>query len=314
MLDILTEIGQSLITSDTAQDVRHFDDFIPLDPQEFYEDFGVLEHPRTGLPVPKLAPYQYQLWRDGWRYRKRLAIKSQKIGISTSHLMEDFQKAITKDRGRQILIISQTLPHAKEHLYSLRKMILGSEKYSKFMITKPTEVLLKDEITKVHVLFLHNPLNPYNPTRVIGLGPKEAGVWSWTNVGGIHMSDVAAISQVDDSGLYGAASSRLANTMGWLSIETPPRGQRGFAYKLYTENKIPDPDPRKALDQFKVYEFGYLHGIASGIITAEYIEEQRKDLGVKFGQYFDCQFLSDANSWYSAGYFDDLNKEDLLTW
>jgi len=64
---------------------------IPLDPDEFYQDFGLLEHPLTKLPVQHLTAYQYAVWKDGQRHRYREVIKSQKVGITTSSLIEDFQ-------------------------------------------------------------------------------------------------------------------------------------------------------------------------------------------------------------------------------
>jgi hypothetical protein len=51
----------------------------------------------------------------------------------------------------------------------------------------------------------------------------------------IHMSDIAATNLVDDSGLFAAAFSRLANTDGSLIIETPPRGARGRVYEIFEQ-------------------------------------------------------------------------------
>jgi len=81
---------------------------IPLDPDKFYQDFGLLEHPLTKLPVQHLTAYQYAVWKDGQRHRYREVIKSQKVGITTSSLIEDFQKAITPDLSTMVtnLILS----------------------------------------------------------------------------------------------------------------------------------------------------------------------------------------------------------------
>ena len=38
--------------------------------------------------------------------------------------MEDFLKAITTCKGREILVIAQTIDKARDHLYTLRRMIL----------------------------------------------------------------------------------------------------------------------------------------------------------------------------------------------
>jgi len=183
---------------------------IPLDPQKFYEDFGLLVHPRTNEPVRKLTPYQYQIWKDGFSHKYRLVIKSQKVGVTTSCLMEDFQKALTTCKGKEILIIGQTKDHAKEHLYTLRKMIQSSVKYRSYLIDKPTEFLLTDEVTKVMRLYIHNPDNPARPTRIMALGPRAGSIWSWKNVAHIHLSDIAAATSIDHSELFGAAFSRLA--------------------------------------------------------------------------------------------------------
>jgi len=212
---------------------------IPLDPDEFYQDFGLLEHPLTKLPVQHLTAYQYAVWKDGFRHKYREVIKSQKVGITTSSLIEDFQKAITTCKGKEILVIAQDTDHAKDHLYTLRKLITNSAKYSKFLINKPTELLLKDEVTKVMQLFIHNPDNPHKPTRIIGLGGSNPGsIWSWKEVAHIHMSDIAASSRIDDAEVFGAAFSRLANTNGTMLIESPPRRPSGMIYKIYEMSKL----------------------------------------------------------------------------
>jgi len=133
----------------TAQGKLDLPTNIPLDPDEFYQDFGLLEYPLTKKPVQHLTANQYAVWKDGFRHKYREVIKSQKVGITTSLLIEDFQKSITTCKRKEILVIAQDTDHAKDHLYTLRKLISNSQKYSKFLINKPTELLLKDEVTKV---------------------------------------------------------------------------------------------------------------------------------------------------------------------
>ncbi len=174
-------------------------DRIAVDPQKFYEDFGLFEHPLTRKPVDKLTSYQYATWKDAFHYRYRRVVKSQKVGITTSSLLEDFQKAILPSshplscRGKEILVIAQTGDMAKQHLYTLRKMVMNSTKYAKYLITKATELVLRDEATKVSVMFIKNPDNVHKPTRIIALSPTERAVWSWKEVKHVHMSDVAWI-------------------------------------------------------------------------------------------------------------------------
>lgn len=279
---------------------------IPLDPQEFYQDFGLLRHPKTNKPVTKLTSYQYNIWKNGQNYKYRLTIKSQKVGITTSSLLEDFQKAITTCRGKEILIISQSLQHAKEHLYTLRKMIVSSKKYSKFLIFKPTELLFRDEVSKVTVLYIRNPDDSFKPTRIIGLGPKEGSAWSWKEVKHIHMSDIAASNQIDDSGLFGAVFSRLANTDGTLHIETPPRGQRGMIWEIYKASK----DNHSESSQFIVDKVHANDAVEAGLITDEFLKSERDRLGTKYSQYYECDFLNSSNVWYEDDLFQ-YNEEEL---
>jgi hypothetical protein len=280
---------------------------IPIDPQKFYEDFGLLSHPDTGQIVPKLTQYQTRIWNAGYKYKYRLTIKSQKVGISTSSLMEDFQRCIlppsnkSSCMGKEVLVISQTLNFSKEHLRTLRRLILQSQKYRRFLITKPTDMVLKDEVTKISVLYIKNPFKPTNPTRIIALGPREAGIWSWKEVKHIHMSDVAAINQIDDSGSFGAAMSRLINTRGTMHIETPPRGQRGKIWELYKmyvagiHNELTEQQKAAA---FHVETIRIDEAIAAGLVNKQDIEDEKERNPILYGQLYLCEFMNPYTSWY----------------
>jgi hypothetical protein len=280
-------------------------DSIPTDPDEFYRDFGLLEHPLTREPVQHLTAYQYAVWRDGQRHKYREVIKSQKVGITTSSLIEDFQKAITTCRGKEILVIAQDTDHAKDHLYTLRKLISNSEKYCKFLINKPTELLLKDEVTKVMQLFIHNPDNPLKPTRIIGLGGSNPGsIWSWKEVAHIHMSDIAASSRIDDAEVFGAAFSRLANTNGSMLIESPPRRPSGMIYKIYEMSKLKkDADANDVTSQFKVHEIPATMAVDAGLITQEFLDAERERLGPMYPMYYECDFYNSSSTWYKPDMF-----------
>lgn len=275
---------------------------IPSDPEKFYQDFGLLKHPLTHQPVKHLTPYQFQIWRDGFRYRYREVIKSQKVGISTSALMEDFHHSITNCRGQEILIISQSLDLAKDHLYTLRKMIRGSKKYSQFLIDKPNDFLLRDEVTKVMTLYIRNPDDPFKPTRIIGLGPRPGSIWSWKEVAHIHMSDIAAAPLIDDSEVFGAAFSRLANTNGTILIESPPRGPSGKLYEIYENSKLKKTNSLEG--QFKIYEIPATMAVQAGLISQEFLDAEQQRLGPMYPMYYECDFYNSSTTWYKPELFD----------
>src|SRR5579864_5551746 len=132
---------------------------IPRDPQEFYADFGFLTHPRlkdeNGQPVvvEKLAPYQLEFWAYP---SNALAIKSQKIGLTTTSLMEDFQFTLLPEgAGKDVLVIAQNQLLADDHILTLKRMIYQSKKYSQFLLTTPD--VFREEKTKMSVIYVKNP-------------------------------------------------------------------------------------------------------------------------------------------------------------
>ena len=264
---------------------------IPQDPQLFYEDFGYLLHPKTGLPVERLTDYQYKIWNDN-KSKYRLVLKSQKVGITTSVLLENFHDSITRYRGKDILVISQTQYHANEHLRTLKNLILNSDKYRHFLITNPSELLLKEEKTKVGVAYIKNPTNVYRPTRIIALGASEGSVWSWKNVAKIHFSDIAATSMVDDSGLFAAAFSRLANTDGSMIIETPPRGARGRVYDIYEQIE-------KQESEFSLHIVNAEQAVQAGLISFDFLTAERQRLGPLYPRYYEAEFIEGIGNIFS---------------
>jgi len=270
---------------------------IPVDPQEFYQDFGYLLHPKTGEYVENLTDYQYQIWNDKYNSKYRLVLKSQKVGLTTSVLLEDFQDSITRYRGKDILIIAQTQSHANEHLRTLKNLILNSERYRQFLITNISELLLKEEKSKVSVAYIKNPDNHLKPSRIIALGASEGSVWSWKNVSKIHMSDIAATNLVDDSGLFAAAFSRLANTDGSLIIETPPRGARGRVYEIFEQIQ-------KNESEFSLHIVKADQAVTAGLISAEFLKAERQRLGYLYPQYYQAEFLEGSGNLFLISSID----------
>lgn len=289
---------------------------------DFYHQFGLLEHPKTREPVKDLTSYQQSTWNDGYRYKYRLRVKSQKTGITTSSLMEDFQKCIipTKDHplsewscmGREILLIAQKFEMAKEHLNTLYQMLIESS-FANYVIDKPVEFTTRKsrDKTKANMLYIQNPENPRRPTRIIALGPRASGVWSWKNVKHIHMSDVAAVDQVDDSQLFGAAFSRLANTGGSMLIESPPRGQRGKVWDIYQASELMG-DENYEEAKFHTQKIYASQAVDAGLISQDFLDQERIRLGPLYGMFYECEFLNPYTSWYSKDMINYDNNPDYV--
>lgn len=270
---------------------------IPEDPEEFYKDFGFIEHPRTREPITELTPYQYRIWNS--KAKTTIVVKPQKTGVTTSCLLQDFQTAITTGKGRDILIIAQTLGHAIEHIHTLKYLIVNSPKYRKYLISSSKEMYFKEEKTKLGAIYIKNPDNPFRPSRIIATPFSVHGVWSWKNVYRIHMSDVAATETIDDKSVYEAAGTRFASTEGYWLIESPPNGTRNYYFELYEKYKF-NTDPSVNVLVVDIEE-----AISNNVVSREFLESEKRRLGHIWGKYYGSSFLETEGNLFSL---ESINK------
>lgn len=269
-----------------------------VDPHLFYESFGYLTHPFTKKKVEHLTPYQYEAWRDILDYKYNIFIKSNKIGLSTSVLISLFQNCMLKESaGMEKLVIAQTSKMAKEHLYTLRQLILGSDTFKSTLIMRPSRYLLRDEATKATELFIQNPYNPAKPTRVIALGASAASSVSWKNVDFIMVSDITKAS-IDYTEVIDGAFTRLAMSRGKMVIETIPRGPKGKVYSLWQ-------DCLAGKNDFKPHKYPVELAIDAGLVSKEFIDEERRRLGPYFNEYYGAEFISVGGNVFSPKQIQD---------
>lgn len=255
------------------------------DPHLFYRSLGELTHPYTKQKVKHLTPYQYEAWNDIINFDYNIFIKSNRMGISTLCLIALFQNCLLKSyAGNEKLVVAQTLQMAKEHLYTLRQLILQSDNYRSSLIMRPGKYLLKDEITKVTQLFIHNPYNPARPTRIIGVGVGAATSVSWKNVDFIYCSDITKAA-IDYTEAIDGAFTRLAISRGKFVIETIPRGPKGKVYSIYQ-------DAVNKKNNFKHHKYPIEMAIEAGLVDQEFIDEEARRLGPFFPEYYGAEFIS----------------------
>lgn len=257
---------------------------VPTDPHQFYELLGYLYHPLTKKPVTRLADYQYKGWKIVLE-SDLLTVKSNKVGYSTAPgLMALIQNCLLKDSaGYEKIICCQTSQLAKEHLYTIRKLLLESENLRWALITGPREYLLKDEVTRITELFIENPYNRTDPARVIGVGASPGSVVSWKRVNYVLASDITK-SKDDYTPVLDGLSTRLANTRGRMHIETIPNGPKGRVYDIYQGIKSGE------ITDMKLMEITADDAVKAGVITQEFLEKQKVRLGVMYDQYFNASF------------------------
>jgi hypothetical protein len=130
----------------------------------------------------------------------------------------------------------------------------------------------------------------------------ESGLWSWSNVGHIHMSDPTVAVVKDDAPLFAAAFSRLANTDGTMLIESPPRGTHGQTFELYNQY-LPKQQTLSERD-FKIFHVTAQDAIKEGLITQDFLDEEKMRLGALYPQYYEAQFISVSGNLFAQAAID----------
>lgn len=286
--------------------------------QRFYEELGCpFFHSLTKKQIFKLAKLQKDIWIRHILHRLLLILKSQKIGISSMCILITLWHALTDCQGMELIINAQSDEQAKEHAQDLRRILAGSEKYRDYLITSAYTSLglLKDEITKVHTIYLHNPRNPRMPTKIIVVGMSPGALLSHKRVGFIWSSD-STISQLTSQKkqiVWAAMLSRLANSLGPAIIECPAREPDGPIYDTYEryENQLAEGIEIDANNDFFCYKFKYQLGLRDGFFTEEFIESEKRRLGPLFGTFYEADFFASGMTWYLEEHFD--NRTDVAT-
>jgi len=281
---------------------------------DFYAHFDPIRD-ENGNEVKRLGDHQREIWDDQYSYSKRCYPKAQKMWISTTCIFEDIKHAVTDAMGYEIMICAQSDDHAQLHLSDFKKLILTSD-LKDYLITKPIREigLERNEITKADRAYLHNPKNPFWPTKVYTAGFTEGKLVSYKRIKHIHASDFTkAESTVENQEkAFASLTSRLANTQGSLVLEAPPRGQAGPLYRQYERyNKLKEDgidlsqlsknEQQKHPCYTKVYD--YTIGIKNGCFTSEFIEGQKAELGPLFGMYYGGIFEDSDMTWYKSDMF-----------
>ncbi len=317
-IDSILDNLDSVVNDTLKVDIRGL--MLPVDPAEFYKDFGYLKHPRTKQPVTELAPYQIRVWKALHEKGRVLVVKTHKCGLSTSQLLADFQLAILpssnplSSRGFDTLLISQTKGIAEELLRNLRRMILKSTKYSAFLIDKPAEIeefdsssrisykaIMRDEKTKTEAIYIRNPEDETRPSRIIALGADNSGsIESWPNIHHIHISDITAtIGNYEES--LNVAITRLANTNGTMVIESIPDFAGSPLHRMFDNP-----------GSFVPIEITADEALEAGVISQEFLESEKARLGPLYAQYYGAKFMQSGNAWYDESLFEYDDSPDAL--
>lgn len=281
------------------------------DPILFYHSFcypdGYLVHDRTKEKIYGLTKYQIDFWKSILDFQYNILVKSNKIGISTLVALALIQNCFLRlHAGNEKLIVAQKHDMAVQHLKTVRELLLNSPNFKKFLIVKPIDGLSKDEVSKSSVLYIRNPYKWYQPTAIHAIGLSMGSSVSWKKVDWIWVSDITA-AELNYDDIIKGLFTRLAISQGKFVIETIPRRPNGIIYDLW--NKA-----IKGENQFKWHKINCYDAIKEGIMTEEFILDEKRNHGADFSMFYEGEFVARTGNIFIPEQVENIKYvyEDLL--
>ncbi|MBI3639691.1 MAG: hypothetical protein HY223_05180 [Thaumarchaeota archaeon] len=297
---------------------------VPDDLQTFYDELEKpFFHSLTKEQIVKLAPLQLSLWKDHFQHNKLLVLKSQKIGISSVCILITLWHALRDCRGMELIINAQSDEQAKTHAHDLRQILLGSAKYRDYLIQSNFTALglLKDEVTKVRTIWIHNPDNLKRPTKIIIVGMSPGALLSHKKVAFEWSSDITISDRTPEqqNRVWAALLSRVANSQGPVIVECPARAPSGPVYDEYDrfQKNLDDKTKKSKIRKkhaFHVEIYGYELGLRDKFFTKDFIEAEKIRLGPLFGTFYNADFFASGSTWYKREHFENETQEASDIW
>ena len=290
---------------------------ILLDYEKFFTWAGGVLHPRlrdaNQRPLRILKPFWYQT--KFANMKRAVMLGSNKLAKTKGELINDIRtRLLPEHAGFDMLLVGQNQTMADEHLLNAKKWMLGSENLRDFLIVRPeNRFRLREEKSKMKIMYIENPYEPENPSRIISIGFAESLAYSWEKIDRIHVSDPGQNSRKNQMSFFSGLYSRLSNTEGDIKIEGVASQRQGYFWELCRKlfpdkvndeyedfEELLDPDKGREMemeefqDMSKSFEKLFLtadDGLKVGIITKSWLDYARGIMPYEeFLRIYYCKF------------------------
>lgn len=247
---------------------------------------------------------------------KRAALLgSNKLAKTKGELINDIRtRLLPEHAGFDCLLVGQNQMMADEHLLNAKKWMLNSPTLKPFLIVRPDQRFrLREEKSKMKMLYVENPYEPDNPSRVISIGFSESLAYSWEKVDRVHVSDPGQNTRKNQISFFSGLYSRLSNTEGDIKLEGVAGQRNGYWWELCRKlfpkqlqddyedaEDLLDPDRGRELEMEEMqtmsssFESLFLtadDGVKVGIITKAWLEYMKGLLPYEeFLRIYYCKF------------------------
>jgi len=317
-------------------------DAILRDYEKFFRWAGGILHPRlrdeNQRPIRILKPFWYQT--KFANMNRAVWLGSNKLAKTKGELINDIRtRLLPEHAGFDMLLVGQNQMMADEHLLNAKKWMLSSPKLNPFLITRPDQRFrLPEEKSKMKMMYIENPYEPDNPSRIISIGFAESLAYSWEKVDRLHISDPGQNSRKNQISFFSGLYSRLSNTEGDIKIEGVASQRHGYFWELcrklfpehlqdeYEETEdFLDPDRGRELEMEEMqtmstsFDKQFItadEGVKVGIITKGWLDYARGIMPYEeFLRIYYCKFTKQTGTIFdnvTMGDHEPLNVEALL--
>lgn len=282
---------------------------------QFQERLGLPYSRITNKRVP-LTTYQITYHNAIKKYHKVLVNKTKKGGFTDGFIRHTATEAFDSYAGHEVVFMAGN--KASIALDVLKRFNLLFEENNGFTDQNDKRWTYGDIVLQFKRSPTDMSVEFYNGFKAIGSSASKGGTASpvrgLSDVAMWFLTEAAHTGATSDYRVVDGLTSLTGNRdYGDEIMETTPNGTNGIFYKIFY-------DATNGLkNKFKIgkngwypMEYNYEIAVKEGVLSKVFIERQKKDKRVNFGQEYNCEFTSSANSAFDPLTEDDYTEGDAI--
>lgn len=285
----------------------------PLSYVEFNERIGLPFSRITDKRAP-MTPYQIKYAEMINKHHRVIVNKTKKGGFTDAFLRHTAQQVFDRYAGHEVMLVAGNKEAIARDIMTRLYALFENG------ITDDNDIHWTQE--QLILSFTKTPLEMkwWNGTKIIGSTASKSGKSSsfrgYSDVIAWFITEAAFPGVNDDYPILNGLTSLTANREdGDMVIESTPNGRSGFFYDLSMDasNNLKNKN-QVGPNRFYYMEVDYLEAVKYGVISKEFIEQEKLNPRIDFDQEYCCSFTSSSNAAFiplESENFQEEPVEDL---
>jgi len=282
---------------------------------EYQERLGLPWSRITNKRVP-LTTYQITYHETIKKYHKILVNKTKKGGFTDGFIRHTATEAFDSYAGHEVVLMAGN--KASIALDVLKRFNLLFEDNNGFTDQNDKRWRYGDIVMQFKRSSDDMRVEFYNGFKAIGSSASKAGMASpvrgLSDVVMWFLTEAGHTGATDDYPVINGLTSLTANRdYGDEIMETTPNGPRGAFYDIYYDatNGLKDKF-KMGTNGWYPMEYNYEIAVKEGVLSKKFIERQKKDKRINFGQEYNCEFTSTDDAAFRPLDNDDYAEGDAI--